>query len=256
MVAEFDLTGRVALVTGVGSPTGIGFAAARLLGAMGASLVVSATTDRVHERAAELPNAVGVVGDLTEASTASTLVAAALGHGGQLDIVVHAAGMTSVANPTSESGRLEDMSFDDWRAGLSRNLDAAFHVAHAAVPALRASTAGRLVMVSSITGPVMAMRGESAYGAAKAGVVGLVRSLALEVADDAVTVNAVAPGWIATGSQTPHEHEQGVRTPMRRSGTAAEVASAIGWLCSPLASYTTGQCVIVDGGNSIAEERA
>jgi 3-oxoacyl-[acyl-carrier protein] reductase len=66
----------------------------------------------------------------------------------------------------------------------------------------------------------------------------------------------VAPGWIATASQTPHEVEEGRATPARRSGTPAEVAAAIGWLCSPGASYLTGQCLVVDGGNSVAEERA
>ena len=124
------------------------------------------------------------------------------------------------------------------------------------MPALASASAGRLVMVASLTGPVMAMRGEIAYGAAKAGLVGLVRGLALDAAGSGVTVNAVAPGWIATDSQTPHEHEQGLRTPMGRSGTAAEVAGLIAYLCTPSASYLTGQCLVVDGGNSIAEERA
>ena len=124
------------------------------------------------------------------------------------------------------------------------------------MPALEESDAGRLVLVASLTGPAMAMRGEIAYGAAKAGVVGLVRSLALDSAAAGVTVNAVAPGWIATDSQTPAEHQQGLRTPLGRSGTADEVAGLIAYLCTPSSSYLTGQCVIVDGGNSIAEERA
>jgi 3-oxoacyl-[acyl-carrier protein] reductase len=97
-------------------------------------------------------------------------------------------------------------------------------------------------------------RGEG--GASKAGVVGLVRSIAVDTAEHGMTVNAVAPGWIETGSQTAAEHAQGLRTPMRRSGTADEVASAIGWLCSPSASYITGQSIVIDGGNSISEERA
>jgi 3-oxoacyl-[acyl-carrier protein] reductase len=86
-------------------------------------------------------------------------------------------------------------------------------------------------------------------------MVGLTRAMAVDVADRGVTVNAVAPGWIATASQTPHEVDEGLVTPARRSGTAAEVASAVGWLCSPGAAYVTGQCLVVDGGNSIAEER-
>ena len=224
---------------------------------MGASLVISASSARVHERAKDLPDdTVAVAGDLTQAETSTTLVETALRSFGRLDVVVHCAGMTSVAKPAPESGRIETMDFATWQASVSRNLDAAFHLTKAAVPELMASPSGRLVMVASLTGPTMAMRGEPAYGASKAGVVGLVRSVALDTAEHGMTVNAVAPGWVATGSQTEAEHSQGLRTPMRRSGTADEVASAIGWLCSPSASYITGQCIIIDGGNSISEERA
>ena len=139
---------------------------------------------------------------------------------------------------------------------LARNLDSAFFVSRAAIPHMRGNGWGRIVNVASVTGPTMAMQGEVAYAAAKAGMVGLTRSLALDFAADGITVNAVAPGWIATASQTDHEREQGLRTPVRRSATPDEVGSAIAWLCTPGAAYTTGQCLVVDGGNSIAEERA
>ncbi|MDQ1736973.1 MAG: 3-oxoacyl-[acyl-carrier protein] reductase, partial [Pseudonocardiales bacterium] len=135
------------------------------------------------------------------------------------------------------------------------NLDTAFLATRAALPAITAG-AGRVVMVASVTGPVMAMRADPVYAAAKAGMVGLVRALALDVAVRGVTVNAVAPGWVATGSQTPHEHQQGLRTPIGRSATSAEIAGAVVFLASPAASYITGRCLVVDGGNSIAEERA
>ena len=259
--ASLDLTDRAALVTGAGSESGIGFAAARALAELGASVTIAATTDRIHERAQELTAqgyaAQGAVADLTDARAAEALVRSAREHWSRLDIVVNNAGMTSVALPgAAEGGDALTLEVDAWRASMARNLDSAYYVSRAAIPAMRTSGWGRIVMVASVTGPVMAMRAESAYAAAKAGMVGLARSLAVDFAADGITVNAVAPGWIATGSQTDHEREQGLRTPMRRSATADEVASAIAWLCTPGATYTTGQCLVVDGGNSIAEERA
>jgi 3-oxoacyl-[acyl-carrier protein] reductase len=255
-----DLSGRTAIVTGAGGPEGIGFAACKDLGALGAAVVVAATTDRAHERASELValgiDAVGVPGDLTDPAAAVALVDAAIGRWGHADIVVNNAGMISVADPNWQSGTVESLSYADWQASMARNLDSAFLVCKAAVPAMIDHGWGRIVMVSSITGPVMATRDDVAYAAAKAGMVGLCRAIALDTANHGITVNAVAPGWIATASQTETEAREGDVTPVGRSGRADEVASAISWLCTPGASYLTGQCLSVDGGNSIAERRS
>ena len=258
--ASFDLSGRVAVVTGTGSPDGIGFAAARLLAELGAAVMISATTSRVHDRVSELRgagyDAAGVAGDLTHADAASGLVSAALDHWGRVDIVVNNAGMISAAVPVFESGTVESMDLTTWQAALARNLTTAFLVTKAALPAMISRSWGRIIMVASVTGPVMAIRADAGYATAKAGMVGLTRAAAVDTARHGITVNAVAPGWIATGSQTPEERGQGQATPAGRSGSPNEVAAAIAWLASPGASYITGQYLVVDGGNSIAEQRA
>lgn len=261
MIPEsFSLTGRVALVTGAGSPTGIGFASARLLGRLGAAVAITSTTERIQDRAAELTDlgidCFGSAGDLTDEATANRLVAEAVERFGSVDILVNNAGMTSVSVPGApEAGSVSGISVSAWRASIERNLDTAFLMARAVVPGMAAAGWGRIISIASVSGPVMAMRHEVAYAAAKAGVVGLSRALALDHGRDGITVNAVAPGWIATGSQTDHEAAEGLTTPVGRSGTADEVAAAVAWLASPGGAYTTGQCVVVDGGNSIAEER-
>jgi 3-oxoacyl-[acyl-carrier protein] reductase len=261
------LTRRTALVTGAGSSSGIGFATARLLGALGASVALTATTERVHERVAELSRmgveAVGVVADLTDEAAVESAVSKVRTVLGPIGILVNNAGMTSQARPVlgevsggDESGTVLGLPPEAWRQAIIRNLDTAYLVTRAALPDMVSARWGRVVMVASVSGPVMAMRAEAAYAAAKAGMVGLMRAVALDHAGDGVTCNAVAPGWIATGSQTIDETRQALTTPVGRAGSPEEVATAIATLCLPGAAYTTGQLLIVDGGNSIAEERA
>jgi 3-oxoacyl-[acyl-carrier protein] reductase len=249
--------GRVALVTGAGSETGIGFAAARLLGRGGARVAIASTTDRIHTRVADLERegiaASGHIGDLIEDGVAARIVdeVMAVG-GGRLDILVNNAGMVAIGSP-EESNAVADIKPADWDRGIARNLRTAFSVTQAALPPLIASGNGRIVFVSSVTGPLVGNPGSAVYGAAKAGILGLMRSMAIEVGRTGVTVNAVLPGWIATGSQLPEEAIGGENTPLGRSGSPAEVAEAICFLASDAASYITGQGIIVDGGNTIQE---
>ena len=250
---------QVALVTGAGSAHGIGFAVARRLHSAGARVAITSTTGRIHERARELDARDGQIlafdEDLTSESAVQRLVESVLHRYGRIDVLVNNAGMTQTGRPL-ESRPLLNTTFSDWQRQLEITLNTAFLMTRAVLPAMTARKYGRIVNVSSVTGPLVSNRGSAPYGAAKAAMDGMMRAVAIETAGAGITINAVAPGWIATASSTESERIAGVYTPVGRPGTPDEVSAAVCFLASRDASYITGQALVVDGGNILQENKA
>ena len=247
-----ELAGKVALITGSGNPTGIGMACARAFVREGAEVAITSTSDRIFERRDTLgtERAAAYVADLTRRDQARTLVDDTLGRFGRIDVLVNNAGMLNVGLEDFEFKTFLDIDAETWDLEISMNLVTAFNVTHLVAPQMVQRGWGRIVMVSSVTGPHVTNPGSTGYGAGKAGMEGMMRGLALELGPHGITANAVAPGWIATSAE---EIDHGTATPLGRSGTPEEIGEVVAFLASDRASYLTGQSIVVDGGNTIQE---
>jgi 3-oxoacyl-[acyl-carrier protein] reductase len=195
-IEVMNFSGKVALVTGAGSPQGIGFATARLLAQEGSKIAITSTTERIGTRARELTaegaEVLGLPADLRDHARTQELVREVLAHYGRIDILVNNAGMTQIGSPTETASLpMAELSEKEWDYSIALNLKTAFNITKAVLPFMLAANYGRIVNVSSVTGPVVSNPRETAYSAAKAGMVGMTRSLALEVARKRITVNAV-----------------------------------------------------------------
>lgn len=240
----FDLTGRKALVTG--ATGGLGQAIARALHAQGATVALSGTKPAALEAfAAELgERASPVAADLSDKDSVEGLVPAAEAAIGSLDILVNNAGIT-------RDNLFMRMKDDEWEQVLAVNLTAAFRLSRAAVKGMMRRRSGRIVNIGSVVGSTGNL-GQGNYAAAKAGLVGMTKALAAEVASRGITVNCIAPGFISSPMTDALNEKQreGIlaRVPAGRLGEGAEVAAACIYLSSAEAAYVTGHTLHVNGG--------
>jgi NAD(P)-dependent dehydrogenase (short-subunit alcohol dehydrogenase family) len=250
-MAGESLTGKVALVTGAGSAEGIGFASARLLGQRGARVAVTSTTDRIHERAAELVaegiEASGFICDLAGFADAGTLLAEVEVRFGPVDILVNNAGI-------ARSGPAEDETIDSVRDLLDTNTVGLFALTQLVGRHMLDRGRGSIVNIASPSATTSLDRyGLAGYAASKGAVVALTRELAAQWAGRGVRVNALSPsffpsnttGWLADGDQVAWISN---RAPIGRPPRADELDGPLLFLASDASSYVTGQNLVVDGG--------
>ena len=240
----FDLSGKAALITGASG--GIGGGVARMLHGAGAKVLLAGTK---ADRLAALKNMLGdraavVTADLADPAAGDTLVKAAEEHFGQLDILVNNAGLT-------KDGLAMRMKDEDWAKVIEVDLTAGFRLARAALRGMMKRRWGRIIGIGSVVGAT-GNPGQANYAAAKAGMVGMTKALAAEVASRGITVNCVAPGFIATAMTEVLSDEQKGRLesaiPMGRQGTPDEVAACVLFLASEESRYVTGHTLHVNGG--------
>ena len=253
-MANNRLSDKVAIVTGSGQ--GIGAAIARVFALEGARVVVATRTEKTGRETvgrikAEGGQAILISADIGAADAINKVVDATLEAWGQIDIMVHNAA-------SFLGGMIEDYKDADLDAALAVNLKACFRLTHACLPHMRKQGWGRILITSSVTGPRVALPGTSYYAASKAGVNGFIRSAAVELAADNITVNGVEPGFILTPAMDlladdRAKAEMARYIPKGELGEPNDIAHAMLYLASDEAKYVTGQTLVVDGGSTLPE---
>ncbi|RMX10052.1 3-oxoacyl-ACP reductase FabG [Vandammella animalimorsus] len=237
-------TGQIALVTG--ASRGIGAAIAKELAAQGYRVIGTATSAAGAEKigAALGVEHRGAVLDVNDAAASEALIEDIVKQHGALHVLVNNAGIT-------RDTLAMRMKNEDWDAVLDTNLHAVFHISRAAIKPMMKQRYGRIISITSVVG-AMGNIGQANYAAAKAGVAGMTRALARELGSRGITVNCVAPGFIATDmtAALPEAQQQALKTqiPLGRMGAPEDIAAAVAYLASPRAGYVTGQELQVNGG--------
>jgi 3-oxoacyl-[acyl-carrier protein] reductase len=245
-----SLQGRSVIVTG--GSKGIGKGIARVFAQAGAKVaIVARHGDQAEAAAKEIGHgAFGLAGDVTSLSSMDAVMKAVAEKNGGIDVLCANAGIFPPA-------KLEDMTSDEWDLVVDTNLKGTFHSVKAAVPYLKQSDQGRIVLTSSITGPITGYPGWTHYGATKAGQLGFMRAACIELAKYGITVNAVMPGNIVTeglaGMGEEYQRSMAASVPLKKLGQVEDIGYAALYFASREANYVTGQTIIVDGGQILPE---
>jgi 3-oxoacyl-[acyl-carrier protein] reductase len=253
------MAGRVDAKTAIviGAARGIGAAIAERLVEEGARVVVADTLEAegraTAERLSERGEATFIAADVSRRDAVDALIEAALARYGRVDILAQNAGIYPYT-------MLPDIAVEEWDAVLGVNLRGCFLAIQACIAPMRAQKYGRIVLTSSITGPRVSSPGHGHYSASKAGINGLIRAAAIELAPDGITVNGVEPGNILTEGVLAERSPEYIRAmeaavPLGRLGTPREVAHAVLFLASDEAAYITGTTIVVDGGQILPEAK-
>lgn len=245
-----SLKGKSVVVTG--GSKGIGKGIARVFAEAGAKVAIIARHgDQAEAAAKDIGHgAIGLAGDVTSLASMEKAMKDVAARNGGIDVLCANAGIF----PPS---KLEEMTSEQWDEVINTNLKGTFHSVKAAVPYLKSSKQGRIVLTSSITGPVTGYPGWTHYGATKAGQLGFMRTACIELAKYGITVNAVLPGNIITeglaGMGEEYQRSMAASVPLKRLGTVEDIGYAALYFASKEAAYVTGQTIIVDGGQILPE---